>query len=56
MEIPDGPYNTVAGFILDLAGRIPEVGETVDFAELRFRIAGVKGKRITRVKITRQDR
>lgn len=26
-EIPDGPYETLAGFVLDVAGRIPESGE-----------------------------
>ncbi len=29
-EIPDGPYETLAGFVLDALGRIPEAGDGFD--------------------------
>ena len=30
VQFPDGPYTTVAGLVLDLAGRIPVVGDAFD--------------------------
>ncbi len=31
-EIPEGPYDTVAGFFMARSGRIPELGASVDFS------------------------
>ncbi len=49
-RIPDGPYETLAGFVLDRLGRIPEPGDGFDddgwhleVAEMdRLRVAGVR--------------
>ena len=38
LEIPDGDYQTLAGFILDRLGRIPEVGDVMEFENLRITI------------------
>ncbi len=38
LNLPTGDYETVGGFILKLAGRIPEVGETFEFGPIRFQV------------------
>ncbi|NPB09515.1 MAG: HlyC/CorC family transporter [Thermodesulfobacteria bacterium] len=38
LGIPPGDYETIGGFILKLAGRIPKVGETFEYGRVRFRI------------------
>ena len=53
IELPDEGWDTVAGFVLDLFGKIPEAGEERDFQGLRFRAEEVLGRRIAKVLITR---
>jgi putative hemolysin len=55
LDIPAGSYDTVAGFILDRAGRICEAGDTVRYKGLEFHVVEVRGKRIRRVRITRSE-
>jgi len=52
-ELPDEEWDTIAGLVLDLFGRIPEGGEDVAFAGLTFRAEEVIGRRIANVLITR---
>jgi CBS domain containing-hemolysin-like protein len=51
-ELPDEEWDTVAGLVLDLFGKIPRQGEEVTFQGLRFRAEEVQGRRIARVLIT----
>jgi CBS domain containing-hemolysin-like protein len=53
VELPDEGWDTVAGFVLDLFGKIPEAGEERDFQGLRFRAEEVQGRRIAKVLVTR---
>jgi CBS domain containing-hemolysin-like protein len=53
VELPDEEWDTVAGFVLDLFGKIPEAGEERDFQGLRFRAEEVQGRRIAKVLVTR---
>jgi CBS domain containing-hemolysin-like protein len=53
VELPDEEWDTVAGFVLDLFGKIPEAGEERDFQGLRFRAEEVLGRRIAKVLVTR---
>ena len=55
-NIPEGAYDTVAGFILDRVGAVCAAGETLEFGDLRFRVTEVKGKRISRVRISRREK
>ncbi len=55
VQIPDGPYTTVAGFMLDRAGALCSVGETVEFDGYEFQVIETKGRRIRRVRITRKE-
>jgi putative hemolysin len=51
-DMPEGPYATVAGLVLDLLGRVPEVpGDTVVVAGRRIEVLAVDGRAITEVRI-----
>ena len=52
-ELPDEEWDTVAGLVLDLFGKIPRQGEEVTFQGLSFRAEEVQGRRIAKVLITR---
>jgi magnesium and cobalt exporter, CNNM family len=52
-ELPDEEWDTIAGLVLDLFGRIPDEGEEVTFEGLVFRAEKVIGRRIATVLVTR---
>jgi putative hemolysin len=54
-HIPEGAYDTLAGFVLHKAGTVPEVGATFEFGDFRFRVVEVKGKRISRIRVSRRE-
>ena len=53
VELPDEEWDTVAGLVLDLFGRIPSDGEKVPFQGLEFTAEQVLGRRISKVLIER---
>jgi putative hemolysin len=52
VELPEGPYETVAGFLMARLGRLPQVGDWVDYAERRITVREVEGRRVGRVLVT----
>ena len=54
-HIPEGAYDTVAGFILERVGAVGKVGDTVEHGGLQFSVVEVKGKRISKVRITKRE-
>jgi putative hemolysin len=55
IEVPDGPYATVAGFILERLGRLPEgPGDAADAGPWRFIVTEVTARAITEVRIIRR--
>jgi putative hemolysin len=52
-ELPDGDWDTIAGFVFNLLGHVPAEGETVEWDGCRFRAEKVQGRRIGRVRISR---
>jgi CBS domain containing-hemolysin-like protein len=48
----DGPYETVAGWLMSELGRLPKVGDTVRVNGGVFRIERMDGRRIDRVRYT----
>ncbi|MBY9076355.1 hemolysin family protein [Nocardioides sp. WL0053] len=52
VELPEGPYETLAGFIMARLGRVPEAGDTVDFEDHRLVVREVEGRRVARVLVT----
>ncbi len=50
-ELPQGPWDTVGGLMLDLAGRVPDPGDSVEVDGFRLTALDVRGRRIGRVRI-----
>ena len=50
---PEGDYQTLAGFILDRLGRIPQVGDVMEYDDLRFTIKVMERVRIEEVELRR---
>lgn len=48
----DGPYETVAGFLMSELGRMPVAGDTVEIEAGTFRVERMDGRRIDRVRFT----
>ena len=53
LEIPEGDYETIAGFFLEQAQQLPDVGSRVRFGNLRMQIAEVEGTKITSIRVRR---
>ena len=53
LGIPDGDYQTLAGFILDRLGSIPVVGDVMEFGDLRITIKTMERVRIEEVELRR---
>ena len=51
MALPEGDYETVAGFVLEQLGHIPREGESVALDGLRITVSEVKGVKIESVVI-----
>lgn len=52
VQLPDGPYETVAGFIMATLGRVVGVGDAVEVGESRLTVTAVDGRRVARVRVT----
>ncbi len=48
----EGPFETVAGWLMSELGRLPVIGDTVDIELGQFRIERLEGRRIDRVRFT----
>jgi putative hemolysin len=52
IELPrEAGFETLAGFVLSRLQRLPKGGESFEFENRRFSVAGVEGHRVTKVKI-----
>jgi putative hemolysin len=51
--IPEGEYDTLAGFVISLLGFLPQDGEmnVVEFENLRFTVLTVEDRRIDKIKV-----
>jgi len=52
LELPEGPYETVAGFLMAELGRIPRPKDVVDIGPHRITVLVVDGRRVSRVRVT----
>ncbi|HHC07724.1 MAG TPA: HlyC/CorC family transporter [Actinobacteria bacterium] len=55
-SIPDGPYATVAGLFMALAGRVPDPGDEVVVDRLRLVVLDMDRNRINRLRVERRRR
>ncbi|MEI2643435.1 MAG: hemolysin family protein [Candidatus Nanopelagicales bacterium] len=49
LELPDGPYETVAGYMVAALGRLPEKGDTVELDANTLTVTDMDGRRIAKV-------
>ena len=54
LELPEGDYETVAGFILDLLGRIPRPNEQLRYKDLKLVITEMRGVKIEKILLTKE--
>lgn len=54
VELPDGPYESVGGFIIHQLGHLPKSGETVELDNLIFKVVTATKRHIKTVKIQRK--
>jgi putative hemolysin len=52
IELPEGPYETVAGYVLAALGRVPAMGDSVEVAGRTITVTGMDGRRIARLRVT----
>lgn len=52
-ELPEGDYDTIAGFVISLLGFLPKDGDlnTAEYKNLRFTVLSVEDRRIGKIKI-----
>ncbi len=50
--MPDGEYETLAGFVLDQLGRIPQAGTLVEFDGWQFEVVAMDRLRVASVRVT----
>ncbi|MGC5331725.1 hemolysin family protein [Micromonospora sp. DT62] len=54
-RLPEGPYETLAGFLMARLGHIPLAGETVDESGFEFTVVEVERHRIEQVRVLRPE-
>ena len=54
LNLPGGDYETVAGFILNQLGRIPNLGEQFKYQNLKFVVTEMRGMKIEKVMLTKE--
>jgi len=53
IDIPEGPYDTIAGFVLSRLGHIPKEGEQLTVDDQRLTVATMKGPKIELLRLTK---
>lgn len=56
IELPEGPYETVAGYMMATLGRLPQVGDVVNTAWAQLEVLELDGRRAARIRISPQSR
>jgi putative hemolysin len=53
VQLPEGPYETVAGYVLAELGELPGVGAEVELHGHKLTVTELDGRRIARVRVGR---
>jgi putative hemolysin len=54
LNLPEGQYETMAGFVMSHLGRIPKEGEHLKYKNLKITIVEMKGMKVDRILINRE--
>ncbi len=52
VSLPEGPYETLAGYVMACLGHVPRAGEAVEVDGHRLEVTELDGRRIARVRVT----
>ncbi|MGZ6825466.1 MAG: hemolysin family protein [Mycobacteriales bacterium] len=52
VRLQEGPYETLAGFVMAALGHLPRVGEAVEADGHRLEVSELDGRRVSRVRVT----
>lgn len=52
MRLPDGPYETLGGFIMAALGRVPQTGDEVRIGGYLLTVTEMDGRRVARVRVS----
>ena len=52
VRLPEGPYETLAGFVMASLGHVPRIGEAVEADGHRLEVSELDGRRVSRVRVT----
>jgi putative hemolysin len=52
IRLPEGPYETVAGYVLAALGELPAPGDAVEIPGYTVTVTGMDGRRIARLRVT----
>ena len=52
-ELPEGPFDTLAGYVVAELGELPAVGDSITWDDLTLTVARLDGRRIDRLTVTR---
>ena len=55
-DMPEGDYETVAGFLLDQLGRLPVEGEIVRYEGWQFEVVAMDGRRIASIEMVAPEK
>ncbi len=55
IELPEGNYDSVGGFIIDLTGKVPQENEQIKYQDLLMIIRSADDRRIGQIEIKRLD-
>ncbi len=52
VRLAEGPYETLAGFVMASLGHVPRIGEAVEADGHRLEVSELDGRRVSRVRVT----
>ena len=55
MHLDDSDYETLGGFVYAQLDKIPGIGDTISFENLKFTVMATRGRRILKIRVERKD-
>lgn len=53
-ELPEGPFDTLAGYMVDQLDRMPQAGDSTELGDLVLTVSVLDGRRIDRIRVRRR--
>ena len=51
VRLPEGPYETLAGYVMAVLGHVPRLGDAVEADGHRLEVSELDGRRVSRVRV-----